>query len=31
MVMIEQQQDGWDRITRPVAGWIKADYVHVVT
>lgn len=31
MVTIEEDADGWHRIRRPVAGWVKSDYVRVVT
>lgn len=31
MVTIDQQLDGWNRIVRPVTGWVKSEFVQLVT
>jgi len=31
MVTIDLQQNGWNRIVRPVTGWVKSEFVQLVT
>jgi N-acetylmuramoyl-L-alanine amidase len=31
MVTIDQQLEGWNRIVRPVTGWVKSEFVQLVS